>query len=613
MDSSADPPVRSWTATALTRRFWSPSPNRELQSIAKTNPRLFYTLLATGLLLFLVGFLLFAQNQTQALFRDIQGWEVSGGLHPRNDGGILFGALVAGSGLGTILWALSPLPRGRRFLLTSGAVAAFVALMVAHFSIFVNGLIFSDEQMVHVQASFLFHDTIATIPMNAFALAFLTLIIIVAGLLATISLLTPRLYESHVHRPATLEDHRTRLLLTTLLVLGVGAAFTRQFFTFAVGADATPADGFLSTNLVAVYYLLGFAMVLALGAAAWRTFLLCWGNLVDRTTRRFRKGHHVLIRFETWVWGAILVLNGVILFAPPVFTPTAETDRVFMMDSRGVSWFFLLVIPIYILQRRMAASQLRFLSHLRRNLPTPRMDRLASMTLTVALLWIAGGILLPLTDLSPLVALLLRVMPLAAIMPFFALQLDVQSAFQLRTRGPGAPLILIASAGLSILAGIMLWGVGNSVTVLYSQVSGGFLTPQGRLLQPYSTGLRLLGALFMAIPTLIMLWLVSTRNPFPRNVQIGPLIVSGLALIFAMNLLFTIDPAGYFDAGLGHTDVRIGFWALLMTETFDTVFMTIVWAATTGLGIVAAVLLLRRGIDPNSRSDTPPVPVSRPG
>lgn len=598
----AHPRLRSWTPAALVRRAGARSPAEESQPISETNPGLFYTLLVTGLVLFVVGFLLFAHNQTQALFRDIHGWELSGGVHPRDDAGILFGALVAGSGLATILWALSPLPRASRFLMVLGTVGAFVTLLVAHFSIFVNGVIFSQEQTVHVQASFLFHDTIATLPINAFALAFLTLIIILIGHLAAMRLLTPDLYRTHIHSPTTLEDHRTRFILATLLLLGVGAAFTRQFFVFAVGADATPADGFLSTNLVAIYYLMGFALAIALLTVAWRAFILCWGNLVERTTRRFRRGHHALTRFETWLWGAILLLNLVILIAPPVFRPDAGTDRVFVMDSRGISWFFLLFFPLYLLHRRIGASHLRFLSRIRSENPTPRLDRLAAMTLTILVLWVLGGLLLPLTGLSPLSALLFRVAPLAVALPFFVLRMDVQSAFQLRTRGPGSPLVLIASAALAIVTGIMLWGVGNSVTVQYSQVSGGFLTPEGRLLQPYSTGIRILGALFMTLPALIMLWLVSTRHASTRNTQIGPLIVSGLAIVFAMNLLFTIDPAGQFDAGLGYTDVHIGFWALLMAETFDTVIMMVLWAAATAIGLIAAVLLLRRGVEPGEKN-----------
>lgn len=552
---------------------------------------------AIGITLFIVGLLAFANLQTQALFRDTIAADVSGGQVERNDGGILFGALVATGGVALMFSSLSRLPAGKRLAPAGLFIASATFLLFTHFTIFVNGIISRNAQQAILTASFLFHDTAKALPIATFTLAFLTITALALTVFAAMRLVTPTLLDDQIRRPEAVHTHRSRLVVLTLLVLASGGGFAWQFFDYALNADASPSGAVFGTSLiVATYYLLTFVLILALALTAWRTYLLGWGDLRYRRSLNFRKGYHNLLNAENWSWMVMGVLTLAVFFTPPAYQPDpGTTDRVFAMDSKGATFFFLLLTGGAYLLHRLAGSQyLRFLRETHQPLPIVPRDHLLHMSLTLAALWALLALLLAPASLSPLTKLSIRFAAVALVAPFFVIRFSLDELARPRLR-PGAPVVLLLVALVSVLVGIMLWGAGNSVTTIYARGTGGFTTPEGNVLQPYATGIRLLGSLFIAIPLASTIWYVAAR--YARRLNPAPLLTFALSIVIGMNLLLTINTGDPYDPTLGQTRVLIGFKMIELTSAMDRALILGAWSAVAAVGFAALTILLDQGAD----------------
>lgn len=549
--------------------------------------------------LFLLGLLAFLMFQSQLLFtEDAQVDDITPGAIPRNDGGIFLGAFLMGAGLGSMLIGSSPRPAAERILPALGFSAGVTVLLVVHFTLFVNAVILSDMGAAMITASFLFHDTMNALPIATFLLTFVTLVLILFTLLCGLALVAPTFWQRRILHPQDPESHRTRLVLLALLLLGTGAAFTRQFIAYALIGDIRPEGGLFRPNITIVYYLLGFTMLSALAVLALRTYILAWGDLRGAKSRNFRQSYRALTLSESVIWALILLLTGVILLAGPTYRPDGGVDRVFSMDSKGVSIFFLIVAALYAVHRRLSR---RYLQTVGRRFDAPTgvgWDALATLTATVVAVWSLIALATWSLDLAPPTALVLRIVPLAALLPFFALRFSGTGPHRLMLRGPGAPYILLAATGIAVLGAIMLWGIGNSATTRYTQADG-FTALGAPILQSYAVWVRLLGAFFLAIPMTWGLWLLAQRG---GRVHPAPLLVVAFSTLIGMNLLFEVGLADPFDATVGRTDVLIGFSLVRLTPA-QQAFLVPLRLATAAVGLVAAGLLVRQGARGEPRAD----------
>jgi UDP-N-acetylmuramyl pentapeptide phosphotransferase/UDP-N-acetylglucosamine-1-phosphate transferase len=71
----------------------------------------------------------------------------------------------------------------------------------------------------------------------------------------------PTVWRDRILHPRTIHEHRTRLVLLSLLLLAIGAAFSRQFLAYAIAGDTHPPSGFLASNVTFFYYLLGIGII----------------------------------------------------------------------------------------------------------------------------------------------------------------------------------------------------------------------------------------------------------------------------------------------------------------------------------------------------------------
>lgn len=551
-------------------------------------------LVLAGSAVFVLGLLLFADMQTQALFREA-GAQITPGSIPRNDSGILFGAIVAAAGLSLVLASLSPRPAAKRLGPAAGLTAATASLLFAHFTIFVNGFIVPSLNSAAVEASFAFHDAAAALPIATFVLALVTALLIGATILFAMALVAPDAMRTRLLRVRTLEEHRTRVALLTLALLACGAGFLRQFFAYALTGDAQPSGHVFGANLyLLAYYTLSLTLLGALGTTAWRAYTLTWGDLRDKPSRSFRRFNAYLAHTETWLWGTTFVLNGILLLAEPVYTPGNDVDRVFAMNSKGVSIFFLLVFGLYALQRLAVREELTHMRAQLGELYVVRRDNLLVMSLILIGGWALLAAISSTWNVTSLSKLILRFAFVALVLPLFALRLDIEQTVRPAFRTRGGPAILFAGAIVAILTGIMLWGVGNTVTTVYSR-NGGFYFPEENVLQPYATGIRILGSLFIAAPLTTALWMMAIR--FKRAINPGPLIVAGLSVVLAMNLLFTINAHDLRDPSVRTTEVLVGFASVSVATLLDKVVVLTVFSATAAIGVLAMARLMHQGVD----------------
>lgn len=580
--SSSGPTKRPWTSGRLADRLPSglnPGNSRIVRQIFRWGRVL---LLGTGTTMFLGGLYLFASVQTQAMFR---ASEIQTGLAQRNDGGILTAALIASLGLAAILVAMSERRPRNRILPALGVVVTSTLLLAFHFSFFVNGFILEQSNLVFVEASFLFQDS-AGVPIAVFVLMFTTLLLVGIGLISTMALLTPRILKERILRPQSLQEHRTRTVLTTLLLMLGGLTFALQFFQWALNADAAPTGGFIETNVIALYYILAFLVAGAVALAAWRASILTWGDLRERAGRRFRRNHRNLLHLENWLWGTILLLTLIVMNSAPIFTvESVALNQVFAADSHGINLFFLFVPLIYLLQRHVGKAHFQHMQETRRELRVVRRDSLFPLSATLILIWVAVPLLLRGEDITPLIQTFVSTGLATLVLLGFALRMDASLDSLIAPRHRGLPLILLASCGLAIVTGIALWGAGNTVVTAYARDSGGFLTPESRFLQPYSVLLRIGGALFLALPPILALWTLTAQ--MRKNAHPGHLVILAIGIIIAVNLLFTIQATDPLDPTIGRSDVLIGLYLIQLSSAIDIVFMGTIWAAALLMAIYA--------------------------
>lgn len=544
-------------------------------------------LLGTGIPALVGGLLLFGWVQTQAMFR---ASEIQTGLAQRNDGGILTAALIASLGLAAILAAMSQRRPRHRIVPALGVVTTSTILLAFHFSFFVNGLIVEESEQLMVEASFIFQDTAGN-PIGVFALTFATLLVIGIGLISTMALLTPRILQERVLNPSTLQEHRTRTVLATLLLILGGFTFAVQFFRWALDADAIPKGGFIETNVIALYYILAFMVAGAMVLAAWRASFLSWGDLRERAGRRFRRNHRNLLHLENWVWGTIMLLTVVVMNSAPIFTmESVALNQVFAADSHGINMFFLLVPLLYVMQRVVSRKQFNHLQQERQNLQVIRPDGLLAMAATLILVWVSVPLFIRGPEVTPLIQVFVRTGLATIILLVFALRVDASTQSVLAPRHNGVPLMLLASCGLAILTGIALWGAGNTVVTVYARDSGGFLTPESRFLQPYTVLLRIAGSAFLALPPILTLWMLSAK--MRKHAQPGHLVIIAIGTIIAVNLLFTIQATDPLDPTIGRSDVLIGLYLLQLTSAIDTIVMTGIWATATLMTLYAIIRIV---------------------
>lgn len=551
------------------------------------------SLVTIGVLLFLLGLYAFVTFQTQVMFTDnARISEIRPGLAPRNDGGILFGASLTGLGTGLMLAAMSPL-RPRKRLVPFGVIVATTAsLLWTHFTIFVNAILVPSARSADLTASFLFHDTASALPMATFILAIITLSFVFIWLAAALALVAPSVWQNKLRYPTLVDEHRTRLVIITLFAAVVGVTFVRQFIEYALVGDARPTGGFLNTNITVVYYLLSLATALAIATTSWRTYTVTWRDLHRTKSMGFRRAYHYLVAGETWLWGIALALNIVVLLAGPAYQPDARVDRVFSMNSKGVSVFFFILPALYALHRVVSREHVAHLMALPSAIPPKRLDTLAVMTVLLVGLWTILTVVLRAADMTSFGRLLVRVMAVAAALPFFAVRFDSSQYGRPQLRTIGSTYVLLSATAVAMLAGIMLWGSGNSITTRYVE-TGGFVST----VQPYATGVRVLGSLFLSLPATLGLWFLATR--YRPQVHPGPLLVVAFSILIGMNLVLNIDAADPRDVTIGRTDVLVGFSIVSLTTAFDRVVLVSAWIATAAMGFLATALLIYRGSQPH--------------
>lgn len=533
------------------------------------------------------GLLLFGWVQTQAMFR---ASEIQTGLAQRNDGGILTAALIASMGLAALLAAASQRRARHRLLPVLGIITTGTILLAFHFSFFVNGVIIPESDRLMVQASFLFQDTAGT-RIGVFALTFSTLLVIGIGLISAMALLTPQILKERILRPDTLQEHRTRTVLVTLLLMLGGLTFALQFFLWALQADSVPTGGFIATNVIALYYILSFLVAGAVALAAWRASFLSWGDLRERAGRRFRRNLRNLLHLENWVWGTILLLTLVVMNSAPIFTlESVALNQVFAADSHGINMFFLLVPLLYLLQRYVSRGLYQHLQQQRLSLQLARPDSLLATAITLIVVWISVPLVMRGEEITPLIQTFVRTGLATIILLVFSVRVDAANNALIGPRHRGLPLMLLASFGLAILTGIALWGAGNTVVTIYARESGGFLTPQGRIIQSYTVLLRIAGSAFLALPPFLALWMLSAKTR--RHAQPGHLVVIAIGIIIAVNLLFTIQATDPLDPAVGRSDVLIGLYLLQLASSIDTIVMVSIWAAATLMVLYASLRIV---------------------
>lgn len=540
--------------------------------------------LATALVLLVGGLLFFTHTQTQPLFQDAHDLDALNVQNPRNDVGLLVGGLMAASGLTLFLAIASPLRPSDRFLPAALLTVTTALLLTAHFSIFTNGMTFPDQRGLAVKSSFLFHDTAATIPMATFTLAWLTLLVLVFAGLAAMALITPGLLKDHFTRPRTLQAQRARLFAVTLLLLAAGSTFARQYLAFAR----------IDSPLEWVYILMGMLLIILVLSIALRTYRVLWGPLEHRISKRCVRRHRNWVRFESSLWGLLLLSTILTLFRDPVYEPVPGTDPVFAISSKGLSLVLFVVFGVYLLQRRFTKAYPIFLAHLERPLPTMKPDRLLAVGAMAITAWSAGALWALHPDLTPLEALVLRLLPLVLLIPILTLR-HKNGPSTSPTERSWNPMMIFAWTTMSVLTGIMLWGIGNSTTIIFQQSSGGLLSEPGHLLESLSVGTRLLGSLLITAPLLLTLRLLVVRRK--ESVSSGLLVLTGLMLVLALTVLFTLEPSTHHSRTLAHTDVIVGFWTSSLPTGFDVAIMSTVVGLTAALGLLISFTTLRKGVE----------------
>jgi len=504
--------------------------------------------LGTGFVFLLGGLFLLAFTQVARVFIDPRRLEL-GGVSSDTVGNLAYvflSAILLMIGFTTLLSVVSPAKGARRAISLIGLFSSGFLLLMFHLTLFINSLTFGTESDVttYFTASYLFHTGDRYSVMAVFLILLVTLTLLAAFVSSIATLLAPGRFHRALWDPADWDKNEATLVSSSLLLVFALTLFLVYLVQVSVGLseDPLPAQSFFANVLPVFYYLQIFfvgGLILTIGA---RVFLVNWGTQLPLAADTVMDSLHNAGRVERVFAVAAVVFNILILTAPPATDVGGlSTDPVFLLDSRGLAWFFFL----------LAAPYLPYLvSHqrLRRLLDDGKMrpsgSPFSQQSLRLVLVSLGGLVLLTAVGLGANLSPLGVMIALTAWMTLVLLWASVsfkleRGSFAPHLRNSASPPYFFGFILLAVCLGLMMWGAGNTYVATYTESAKQIQVENA---SPYGAELlyRIGGATMLALSVMLPLSVVKNARGVRRSLLV-PHVVTFSALILLGTIVFSVN------------------------------------------------------------------------
>lgn len=502
--------------------------------------------LPLGFVSLLGGVFLLAFTQVTRVFIDPRRTELGGTSDTIGDVTWVFlSAILLAAGLTLLLASVAPARGGFRALALTGAFTSTFLLLILHLTLFINSITVGTETELatYFTASYLFHTGDSYSVMAVFLILLITLAVLAGFVASVAALLAPRRFREAIWDPEDWDKNESTLVSSSLLLVFALTLFFVYLVQISVrlSVDPPPARGFFANTLPVFYYLQIFFVGALILTVAARVFLVNWGTRTPLAAETVLDSLHNTGRVERVLAVAAIVFNLLILLSPPATDEVGlSTDPVFLLDSRGLAWFFFLLAIPY---APYAVSQAR----LRRLLDEGEMraggSPFSERSLRLVLTSLGGLVLLSTIGVgarwTPLGLMIALSAWMSGVLLFASVRLRLdRGTLSPQLRGPAAAPYFFGFLILSLATGIMMWGAGNTYVATYLE-SGQSLTIENA--SPYGADIlfRVTGAALLAFTLLLPLAILKTVRGIRRSLLV-PHVLGFSSLVVLATIVFTV-------------------------------------------------------------------------
>lgn len=504
--------------------------------------------LGTGFAFLLGGVFLLAFTQVARVFVDPRRLELGGAQSDTvgNLAWVFLSAILLMVGFTMLLSVVSPAKGARRILSLSGVFASGFLLLMLHLTLFINSLTVGTESDVttYFTASYLFHTGDRYSVMAVFLILLVTLTLLAAFVSSVATLLAPARFHRALWDPDDWDKNEATLVSSSLLLVFALTLFLVYLVQVSIrlNADPLPAQSFFANVLPVFYYLQIFFVGGLILTVAARVFLINWGTQLPLGAETVIDSLHNAGRVERVFAIAAVVFNVLILTAPPATGVNGlSTDPVFLLDSRGLAWFFFLLsapyLPYYVSHQRLRTL-------LDDGGMRPSGSPFSQQSLRMVLVSLGGLVILAAiglgADLSPLGIMITLTAWMAAVLLWGSVSFKLErGSFAPHLRNSASPPYFFGFILLAVGLGLMMWGAGNTYVATYTESAQQLQVENA---SPYGAELlyRVGGATVLALSVMLPLSVVKNARGVRRSLLV-PHVVTFSALVLLSTIVFSVN------------------------------------------------------------------------
>lgn len=504
--------------------------------------------LGSGFAFLLGGVFLLAFTQVARVFVDPRRLEL-GGVQSDTVGNlawVFLSAILLMIGFTMLLSVISPAKGARRAISLAGVFASGFSLLILHLTLFINSLTVGTESDVttYFTASYLFHTGDRYSVMAVFLILLVTLTLLAAFVSSVATLLAPARFHRALWDPEDWDKNEATLVSSSLLLVFALTLFLVYLIQISLElhADPLPAQSFFANVLPVFYYLQIFfvgGLILTIGA---RVFLINWGTQLPLGAETVMDSLNNAGRVERVFAIAAVVFNVLILTAPPATgVGGLSTDPVFLLDSRGLAWFFFLLAAPYL---PYFVSHQRLRTLLDDDKMRPSGSPFSQQSLRMVLISLGGLVMLAAiglgADFSPLGVMIALTAWMTLVLLWGSVSFRLErGSFAPHLRNSASPPYFFAFILLAVGLGLMMWGAGNTYVATYT---GSAQQIQVENASPYGAEIlyRVGGATVLALSVMLPLSVVKNARGVRRSLLV-PHVVTFSALVLLSTIVFSVN------------------------------------------------------------------------
>jgi hypothetical protein len=471
---------------------------------------------------------------------------------------------------------------------------SLLMLLMLHLTLFINTITVGTETDLGATftAGYLFHNGDAYSVVAVFLLFLITIGLLGVFVTGLGVLLMPHRFSRALWDARDWYKNEAVVVGSGLLVVFGLAIFLVAIVRIVVQLTQEPVHSvsFLSQNLPMVYSLQALAIALLILTVSARVFLANWAVQIPIDVNTIRDTMLNVARVERVLVGAAVLFDLVVWIAPGTDASSVSHDPVFLLNSRGLALFFLLMaapfLPYVLGLRRL--NRLLAGGHPLRSTP------FSQLSLRMVIAEFSGLVLLTAAGLGARWNALGIMTAYGAwtagvfLVASVRVRLD-RGLMEPELRGRGSGPLFFGFILVALTTGLMMWGAGNTYVGTYLE-SSHVLTVENA--SPYGADIlfKLGGACLVSFTLLFSIAVARSASGVKRTL-VGTQVSGFLSFVVIGLTAFTVNVWNKGNAGL--EDAYAGF---SFHQYYDV--EKILVAIVVGVGSLVAMWAMARLLGP---------------